>query len=354
MTTPSQHRPAPSPTAPAAGPLWAPPAWGPPAWGPPAPLPKPLDLPLVGHSYPELMRTPRARWWNPLASFGMVLLGVGVLTVLLTVPMALVLFQQLDPGELWSAGGPSEASLELALFSAPMVLLNNLLLAALTGVALVAVLVAHPVKARFLHSVEGRVRWRWLLRAHLVLLPLFLVYVLGTWALDGARVAPRHEDWGWLLAMALLVTPFQAAGKEYLFRGWTMLALGTWIRRPGVAVAVTAAVSAVAFALAHGSLNPWILLDLGVFAVAAVLLTWRTGGLEAAVALHVVNNVVILAFGTVTGLATESYATASTQGDPLATLVSAAVTALATVLLLWQAKRARVARTVPAAVGARP
>lgn len=339
MTTPP-----PPPTAPAPAPHPAP-------WPGPVHAPvKPLDLPLIGHSYPELMRTPRARWWNPLASLGMVVAGVVGLMVLLAVPMALVLFAQMDPEELWS----SEAAFDLAFFSAPMVLLNNLMLAALIGVALLAILVAHPVKARFLHSVEGRVRWRWLLRAHLVLLPLFVVYVLGAWLLDGSRVLPRAEDWVWLLVMAFVLTPFQAAGEEYLFRGWVMLAIGTWIRRPVVTVAVSAVVSAVAFALAHGSLDPWILLDLGVFAVAAVILTWRTGGLEAAVALHVVNNVVIIVFGTLTGLDKESYVTDAAQGDPLSTLLSATVVTLATVLLLWQAKRAGVARTVPAAVGARP
>ena len=85
-----------------------------------------------------------------------------------------------------------------------------------------------------------------------------------------------------------------------------------------------------------------------------MILTWRTGGLEAAVALHVVNNVVIIVFGTLTGLDKESYVTDAAQGDPLSTLLSATVVTLATVLLLWQAKRAGVARTVPAAVGARP
>ena len=243
---------------------------------------------------------------------------------------------------------------DLDLLSAPMVLLNNLLLAALIGVALLAVALGHPVAARFVHSVEGRVRWRWLARCVVVLTPLFLAYVLGTWALDGAPTAPRAQDWVWLLVMAFVLTPFQAAGEEYLFRGWLLLAVGTWIRRPVVAVAVTAVLSAATFALAHGSLDPWILLDLAAFAVAAVLLTWRTGGLEAAVALHVVNNVVIIAAGTLVGTVEDSYVDAETAGSPAATLLSVAVVAVATALLLWQARRAGIARTVPVTVGARP
>ncbi|WP_052001021.1 type II CAAX prenyl endopeptidase Rce1 family protein [Micrococcus luteus] len=302
--------------------------------------------------YPALLRTPRARWWNPLASFGLVLAGLVGLLVLGGVLGALALLATSGPG-LLDAADPTDVT-DLDLYSAPMVLLNNLLLAALIGVALLAVALGHPVAARFVHSVEGRVRWRWLARCVVVLTPLFLAYVLGTWALDGAPTAPRAQDWVWLLVMAFVLTPFQAAGEEYLFRGWLLLAVGTWIRRPVVAVAVTAALSAAAFSLAHGSLDPWILLDLAAFAVAAVLLTWRTGGLEAAVALHVVNNVVIIAVGTLVGTVEDSYVGAETAGSPAATLLSVAVVAVATALLLWQARRAGIARTVPVTVGARP
>ena len=69
-------------------------------------------------------------------------------------------------------------------------------------------------------------------------------------------------------------------------------------------------------------------------AVAAVLLTWRTGGLEAAVALHVVNNVVIIAVGTLVGTVEDSYVGAETAGSPAATLLSVAVVAVATALPL--------------------
>lgn len=91
-----------------------------------------------------------------------------------------------------------------------------------------------------------------------------------------------------------------------------------------------------------------------MFAVAAVLLTWRTGGLEAAVALHVVNNVVVIVFGTLAGTVNESFVDVETTGSPLATLVSAAVIALLTALLLWHARRAGIARTVPVGAGAHP
>lgn len=344
LPPPSAAVPAPPP-----GPLSS---AAPPSLLPPAP--RPLELPLIGHSYPELMRTPRARWWQPLGSLGIVLAALTALTVAVSVPMTAALVHEAGWEAFFSLDPADAARVEEALFSAPVLLLNNAILVAFIGVALLAVAVAHPVAARFVHSVEGRVRWRWLLRAHLTVLPLFLVYVLGTWAADGAPTAPRADDWIWLLLMALLVTPFQAAGEEYLFRGWLMLAVGTWIRRPVVAVVVSAVVSAVVFSLAHGSLDPWILADLSTFAVACVVLTWRTGGLEAAIALHAVNNVVLMVVGALAGIGEESYVDAEAAQTPEAALLSMAVIATATALLLWQAKRAGIARTVPAGVGARP
>lgn len=317
----------------------------------PMPVPmKPLDLPLIGADYSQTLRTPRHRWWHPLGSFG-IALGLGIVVMVLG---TLAVFPALI-----AAGGPEvldapEAMYDAAFESAPVIAVNNLMLAALIPVALLAVRWGHPVASRFLHSVVGRVRWGWMGRCALVLLPLYLVYVVGAWALSGAEVLPRAEDWVWLLVMAFVLTPFQAAGEEYLFRGWVLASVGSWFRRPLAGWIVGGVVSTAIFALAHGSLDVWILIDLGAFAAAAVWLTWRTGGLEAAVALHVVNNVVVIAAGTLAGTVTESYVDPSATGDPATALTSAVFSFLCAGLLGWQARRAGVERTVPAEVGARP
>jgi uncharacterized protein len=48
------------------------------------------------------------------------------------------------------------------------------------------------------------------------------------------------------------------------------------------------------FVAGHGTADPWAVADLTVFAVACCWLTFRTGGLEAAIVLHAVNNVVVV------------------------------------------------------------
>ena len=164
-----------------------------PASWPPAPAAAPtppgrrLDLPIIGAEYPQLLRTPRSRWWHPLLSAGFVLGSVLVLLAVLTLPMMLALVSEVGWDVFASADPADLARVEEALFSAPMMLLNNLMLAAFIGVALLAVAVCHPVAARFVHSVQGRIRWRWLLRAHLVLLPLSLALAGPAADFVGAR-----------------------------------------------------------------------------------------------------------------------------------------------------------------------
>jgi membrane protease YdiL (CAAX protease family) len=94
-----------------------------------------------------------------------------------------------------------------------------------------------------------------------------------------------------LIVVVLLTTPLQAAGEEYAFRGYLLQAVGALSRRSWVAILV----SATLFAMAHGLQNPPLFFDRFMFGAIAAWLVIRTGGLEAGIALHVLNN--LLAFG---------------------------------------------------------
>jgi len=93
--------------------------------------------------------------------------------------------------------------------------------------------------------------------------------------------AVRPDQQGSGLGKAL-----QAAAEEYFTRGWLLQAVGAYGRRPWLPIAV----QAVVFAALHGWGTPWGFADLVVFGSVAGWLTVRTGGLEASIALHVVNN----------------------------------------------------------------
>jgi membrane protease YdiL (CAAX protease family) len=107
----------------------------------------------------------------------------------------------------------------------------------------------------------------------------------------------------------LLTTPLQAAGEEYLFRGYLLQAICSLVPRDGFKwVGIT--VSAALFAFAHGGQNPPLFFDRFAFGLIAAWLVTRTGGLEAGIALHILNNFlafgVALAFGDLTSTLTVS------------------------------------------------
>ncbi|WP_432574939.1 CPBP family intramembrane glutamic endopeptidase [Kineococcus sp. SYSU DK005] len=160
-----------------------------------------------------------------------------------------------------------------------------------------------------LASTAGRWRWGWALRA---LPPVLAVAVLGALAMAAAEAlagrapfgegsAPAARQAVALLAVVVLTTPLQAAGEEFLFRGWLAQALGSWCARPLVGAVLAAVVSAALFSAAHGAQDPWLFADRFAFGLVASWLVHRTGGLEAAVVLHAVGNVVLMVPAVLTG-----------------------------------------------------
>jgi uncharacterized protein len=227
--------------------------------------------------YHRLARTARFRWWRPLVELA--------LTVGLGLAMAIALLVLLSR---WIDGLGGIGGL--------------VLLAASLVPFLPAALLAARVVGRdpgTLSSVRGRLRWHWLGRCTGAAL---LVMAIGLVLYGAARllgiVVIDHELPGWPglaafllpLLVVLLVIPLQAAAEEYVFRGTLIQAIGAWVASPWVAIAI----SSLAFAAAHGLGGPGFVALVG-FGVLAGWLTIRTGGLEAAIALHVVNNVVMFA-----------------------------------------------------------
>ncbi len=294
--------------------------------------PLPDDEP---RSYVHQMRTEGYRWWRPLLA-----LAAGVFTYLVLSMILSITWVVLDPSLLESGGDPEE----LDLVSPVPMLIGNLMLAAFIPATLVATRVGHWRPMGKIWSVTGRMRWGWLGRVAVVTTVVWGTYLAAMWFLDsGGEVGERPEHWPWLIVITLLTTPLQAAGEEVAFRGGVLQGVGAWIKSPVLALAVGTVLSTTLFAAAHGSFDPWILLDLGALAAACCYLTWRTGGLEAAIALHVVNNLVIILGLTLLGGLEDAYVTTETTSTVGAAGVSAVSTALMTALLLWLARRSGIA-----------
>nr|WP_267918769.1 CPBP family intramembrane glutamic endopeptidase [Microbacterium resistens] len=131
----------------------------------------------------------------------------------------------------------------------------------------------------------------------------------------------------------------QAAAEEYVFRGYLMQLVGRWLKHPAFAVLIPVPL----FVLGH-TYDVWGSLGVGIFAVLMAWITWRTGGLEAAIALHAVTNLnamIIPALGI-------SEATATTV-NPVDLLWTLLLDGVFTVLALLWAKRTRLTNTRAAA-----
>ncbi len=244
--------------------------------------------------YHQLHRVGRVGWWRSL--LGAVLLLVLVFGLVPALLGLLALVALIAGGKSADeAGALLDVTAEVT--PAGLALLNLLLGSAILSSWLVLWLF-HRLKPRWLSSVAPRLRWRFLL-ACLPLSVVALVASLGVSLLipTGATGEPvgaindfTSTTRDFLLVIALL-TPLQAAGEEYVFRGYLTQAFGSLLPHRRISLALAVLAPALLFALAHGlGQSLPVFFDRFAFGVVAGILVIRTGGLEAAIAMHVLNN----------------------------------------------------------------
>ncbi|GAA1510678.1 CPBP family intramembrane glutamic endopeptidase [Brevibacterium permense] len=151
-------------------------------------------------------------------------------------------------------------------------------------------------------SLRGGMRWgrlgRYLLVGAAVWVVCAIVMVIFS---DGAMgnltsgIVWNSQVLAMLIAIILLV-PFQATAEEIVFRGLAMNIIGSWLRHPAWAVLIPVPM----FVAGHLYDLPG-LIDVGIFAVIVGTLTIITGGLEAGIAFHIVNNVFAFGLGVLAG-----------------------------------------------------
>jgi hypothetical protein len=160
---------------------------------------------------------------------------------------------------------------------------------------------------RWLFSVVACFRWRWFAAC----LAMALV-TLGVTAWVSAVLPSQGEatvsfsghlnPWTGqmrdFVLIIVLLTPLQAAGEEFLFRGYLTQAVGNLVGRHASRVRTTlvVVVPAFLFGVAHGiGQDVPTFFDRFAFGLVAGVLVLVTGGIEAGIAMHVLNNFV--AFG---------------------------------------------------------
>jgi membrane protease YdiL (CAAX protease family) len=307
--------------------------------------------------YHELHRVGRPGVWRSLVGSLLLLVLVFALVPLVAGTVAFVLL--LAAGRTTSEAA---ATLDVTAEATPTGLaLLNVVIAAAIPLTWAITWWLHRLKPRWVSSVAPRIRWRYLF-ACLGLSVVALLASLGVGMLlplapgeapvgDANEFTARTRDF---LLVILLLTPLQAAGEEYLFRGYLTQAFGSlvWSRRVSQALAVLG--PAFIFALFHGlSQDVPVFFDRFAFGVVAGILVIRTGGLEAGIAMHVLNN--FLAFGLALAFGDLTSALNATGGSSWWMILTTLTQSLVYLALAsWVARSMGLVNTGPPVGGALP
>ncbi len=245
--------------------------------------------------YHQLLSLGRPGGWRPISgSVSLVAAMFVVVPLFWQLPFALWFALRGEPvvdgvSRLLDLGDPTPAGLAYL----------NLVLASAIPVTWLLVRTLHGLRPRWLASVTPRIRWGWFATclglSVLALVAMLVVSGFLPTVEQGTSMSGALNDFtptvrNFLLVL-LLLTPLQAAGEEYAFRGYLTQAFGGLFGHPLPAVLGPAFL----FALAHGAQSAPVFFDRFAFGVLAGVLVILTGGLEAGIAMHVVNN--WIAFG---------------------------------------------------------
>lgn len=251
-------------------------------------------------TYPLMLRTWTYAWWKPVV--GLLLLPFGML-VLAPLVMLPVLAAAVAVDHEGSYGDAFADAASLDSVTWPSMLYLNLSLAGLILITWGIIRFVHRMRPRWLMSVQPGIRWRFFWACFgIALVAIFANVVVGSFLpTDPNELSTStNEITSTVVVLGiviLLTTPLQAIGEEYAFRGYAMQAFGALSRRPWLAIVL----SAVLFALAHGIQNAPLFLDRLTFGLMAGYVVYRTGGLEAGVAMHVWNNLIAFGFALLLG-----------------------------------------------------
>ncbi len=342
-----------------------PPPYGPPPYSQPygaVPYnlrpPEPRQLPAPpGTPFHQLARNAHHKWWRPLV--GTLTLAAFAFFATIAVYLIWLVVHGAVTGDFPEGEGNNLFPNDLENLASTLVML-----AILTPPV---VFTAWAIQRRppwSVASVLNKVRWKWLFLACLPALGYIAVSYGLSLAADALfpNADPVPADDGTWVGFAafigpalviLFLVPFQSGAEEFVFRGWLVQAIGAYAPTSDARNAVTRVIwralrtpwpalviSSVLFVSAHGYTG-WAMADIFLFAMTVGWLSVRTGGIEAAIALHALNNVFAFMLPAATGQL-DSWAD---QGGAPWTLLLTDIPSLAlyAVSVVWLAKRRKVA-----------
>ncbi|NJL86182.1 MAG: CPBP family intramembrane metalloprotease [Leptolyngbyaceae cyanobacterium SM1_1_3] len=153
-------------------------------------------------------------------------------------------------------------------------------------------------------------------------LPSLIDYAFNT---ESYQRIPLLTNWLQFLPFALVLTPFQVAAEELLFRGYLLQGLGLISRNSFFLICVNGGL----FALPHLA-NPelqrgavWLILIYFAIGAFLALVTLKENRLEMALGIHAANNILVVVFvnSVDSAVPAPTLLTAQETGDPRLTLL---------------------------------
>jgi membrane protease YdiL (CAAX protease family) len=238
-------------------------------------------------------------------------------------------------------------------FTPAVMLANNLSLAALIPLSWLLQRLFFGVRGGWLASVTGRFRWRWFGKLALVIVPVWIIYIGVQFMLEPTTDLRLDSSTILMVLIVLFTTPLQSAGEEVGARGFLQRAAGSWFRNPIAAFVAGTVISAALFASAHFAADPWLIAYYVVFAVSASLAARGTGGLEAPILVHAINNLLLLVPVALAGQVDESFDRSAGTGNPWL-LIPMALCLAAAAFSTWWGRRSGVVARAPRPEKVRP
>ena len=310
--------------------------------GPPT-RPK-LFLPTKLKDSMRFFQVPARPWW-----WGLIALAVYVGCYLVVMFGSSFVLLAADPDALEAAQAGRSIPTTPTLF-----LINNVAVAMDIGVCTLLAWVFFRQGFGWLVSVIGRFRWKWMgvalgifAMGYVVeMIVEILIYGAADYGLMDLHMEPYTI---FMIVVILVTTPLQCAGEEFQCRAFLPRLITAIVpfRIPGLVL--SALVPSTVFMYLHDAQDPW--LNLNYFCVALMMwwLAYRTGGIEASIALHFVNNIFsewMFPFADFSDMFDRSEGT----GSP-AVLIYIAVQLVLVMIVDWVARKKGVVRmSAPAAV----
>ena len=220
-------------------------------------------------------------------------------------------------------------------FTPAVMLFNNLGLAALIPISMLLQRWLFGVRFRTLWSVAGRIRWAWMARLAVVIVPAWLLYIGLSFALEPAGEVRIDPSVVALIVIVVLTTPLQAAGEEVGARGLIQRSAGSWFTNPALSFVVSTLLSGGLFCLAHAAGDPWLIAYYFLFGASMSVAARFSGGLEAPMLIHATNNVLIFIPAVLFGQLDQGIDRSEGAGGPFMLFPMAMCVAAAAFTALW-------------------